>query len=192
MIEIVAPRESWGAEYRDLANRLEELLGDAALRIDHIGSTSVPGLPAKDVIDVQIRVGDWDPEIGRRMVRGGFRRHPRIDRDHVPPGEPESLDEWRKELYVEREGDRRANIHVRRAGAANALYPLLFRDYLRARPQAAAAYAQLKRHLATELREAARYATVKDPAVDLIWFAAREWAERTGWIPDHKPSSNIR
>ncbi|HAN95903.1 MAG TPA: hypothetical protein DCQ98_00015 [Planctomycetaceae bacterium] len=191
MVEIVEPKSSWAAEFRELAERLESLLGRAARRIDHIGSTSVPGLPAKDVIDVQIRIGDWDPEIGRRMEQGGFRRHRRIDRDHVPPGEPESLDEWRKELYVEREGDRRANLHVRREGASNAIYPLLFRDYLRARPQTAAAYAQLKRLLSTELREGARYATVKDPAVDLIWFAAREWAERTGWVPDRESPPEV-
>jgi GrpB-like predicted nucleotidyltransferase (UPF0157 family) len=58
-------------------------LGERALRIDHIGSTSVPGLAAKDVIDVQVTVAalaDADP-----LVAAGFPVYA-ITRDHVPPG----------------------------------------------------------------------------------------------------------
>jgi GrpB-like predicted nucleotidyltransferase (UPF0157 family) len=56
MIEIVDYRASWPQDFRDIARVIRSGLGDVALRIDHIGSTSVPGLCAKDVIDLQISV----------------------------------------------------------------------------------------------------------------------------------------
>ena len=56
MIEIVEYREQWPAEFRAIAGDLRRRLGPLALRIDHIGSTSVPGLAAKDRIDIQVTV----------------------------------------------------------------------------------------------------------------------------------------
>ena len=74
-------------------------------------------------------------------------------------------------------------MHVRVQGRANQRYPLLFRDYLRAHPGPTGAYAELKRRLAAHLADPDTYPEVKDPAVDLIYFAAEEWAEVTGWEP---------
>jgi uncharacterized protein YhfF len=84
-------------------------------------------------------------------------------------------------FFVEALGERRANVHVRRAGSANERYALLFRDYLRAHPLVAAAYAELKRRLSASLADVANYADVKDPAVDLIYLAAEPWASATSW-----------
>src|SRR5262245_3711861 len=50
----------WAAEFAHLAQRIRGLVGPAAIRIDHIGSTSVPGLAAKDVIDLQVTIADLD------------------------------------------------------------------------------------------------------------------------------------
>ena len=75
------------------------------------------------------------------------------------------------------------NIHLREAGRANQRYALLLRDYLRAHPDAAEVYARLERALANELHDPATYPDVKDPACDLIWVAAEEWAAATGWSP---------
>ena len=52
MVEIVLSKTSWPAEFREIALVLRRGLGGLAVRIDHIGSTSVPGLPAKDIIDI--------------------------------------------------------------------------------------------------------------------------------------------
>ena len=68
-------------------------------------------------------------------------------------------------------------------GRANQRYALLFRDYLRTHPTTAAAYAELKRRLAQNLADPDTYPDVKDPAVDLIYFAAEEWAAATRWNP---------
>src|SRR4051812_9571440 len=66
----------WAAEYTQLARCIRELAGPAALRIDHIGSTAVPGLAAKDVIDIQVTVADLDSADGLTapLRAAGFRR----------------------------------------------------------------------------------------------------------------------
>jgi GrpB-like predicted nucleotidyltransferase (UPF0157 family) len=69
-VEIVEPQGSWSDRFRLAAAALREHLGALALRIDHIGSTSVPGLAAKDVIDLrdgEARAGSPPPERQRRV-----------------------------------------------------------------------------------------------------------------------------
>jgi GrpB-like predicted nucleotidyltransferase (UPF0157 family) len=81
-------------------------------------------------------------------------------------------------------GYRRVNVHVRVVGQANQRYPLLFRDYLRAHPASARAYATLKKDLALLLPDDLdHYTDVKDAACDLIYFAAEAWAQTIGWNP---------
>ena len=186
MIEIVDYRESWQQEFEQVAATLEGGLGDLALRIDHIGSTSVPGLPAKDIIDVQVSVASFEQEDLRAAFEGlGFIPRPDISTDHKPPGVTGSDSHWEKRYFREPAGKRRMNIHVRVAGRANQRYALLFRDYLRQHPIAATAYARVKRRLAhyyPDDREA--YVTIKDPVCDLIIHAAEVWAASTGWQVD--------
>jgi GrpB-like predicted nucleotidyltransferase (UPF0157 family) len=85
-------------------------------------------------------------------------------RDHLPPGGSNEETDWRKIFFLLAAPDRRVHLHVRATGAANQRYALLFRDYLRAHPDAAAAYASLKAKL-SELDpplEPGVYADVKD------------------------------
>src|SRR5258706_3535832 len=58
--EIIPYQPAWPAEFEAIAARLRQALGPLAARVDHIGSTAVPGLAAKDVIDVQISVAALD------------------------------------------------------------------------------------------------------------------------------------
>jgi GrpB-like predicted nucleotidyltransferase (UPF0157 family) len=104
-------------------------------------------------------------------------------RDHRPAGVAGPDEEWRKLLFVGKPEHREANVHVRAVGRANQRYALLFRDYLRAHPAAAAAYGQLKHRLAQLDVDRATYSETKDPACDLIIFAAEAWAQQTGWQP---------
>jgi GrpB-like predicted nucleotidyltransferase (UPF0157 family) len=181
MIEIVDYKSEWPAEFERLASRLARPLRRLALRIDHIGSTSVPGLAAKDVIDIQVTVRELTPEVLQCITGAGFRHCPEVTRDHVPAGASDATGDWSKLLFVQPAGERRVHLHVRQAGRPNQRYPLLFRDYLRAQPQVAAAYAELKRRLGAALANAEDYPDVKDPAVDLIYLAAEQWANSTKW-----------
>lgn len=179
-VTIVEPKSTWPTEFEAIAVALRKALGPLALRVDHIGSTAVPDLPAKDVIDVQVTVAALDRErLVPALARTGFVDQG-IGTDHRPPGATGPADDWRKLLFKPATG-RPVNVHVRVTGRANQLYPLLFRDYLRAHPDAAAAYARLKRGLADLGIDPGAYTDVKDPACDLISIAAKDWAERTGW-----------
>ncbi len=177
----IAPySEHWPSAFQTIAKRIRAALGPAALRIDHIGSTAVPGLPAKNTIDVQVTVADL--AAADRLAASGLRA---IDvvRDHRPPGARGPEGDWAKRLFMEPDGERRANIHVREEGRANQRYALLCRDYLRAHPDARDAYAELKRGLAAHLPDVGTYADVKDPVCDLIAIAAEDWAAATAWSP---------
>lgn len=189
MLEIVDYRSSWSDEFRELAARLSSALGPLALRIDHIGSTAVPGLAAKDVIDVQITVAALDDAVLRALESLGYVHVARITADHRPASFEKSPEEhgddgWRKWFFRAPPGVRPTNTHVRIAGRANQRYPLLFREYLRTHPATTAAYAELKSRLAAELLDPETYPDVKDPAVDLIYLAAEEWAAQVGWSID--------
>lgn len=183
-IEIVPYSHEWEEEFRLLATRLREGLGDVALRIDHIGSTAVPGLRAKDVIDIQVTVASLNQvePIHRGVEQAGFVLHEWIAVDHRPPGEEGPEEDWLKRFAREAPGEKRTHIHIREQGRRNQRYALLFRDYLRAHPLVAEAYARLKETIALFHREDRdAYVEIKDPAVDLIALPAEEWAERTGW-----------
>lgn len=181
IIEIVPYQAAWAAEFREIAGVLRRGMGATAVRIDHIGSTAVAGLAAKDVIDVQISVDALDDDVHQRLSELGYRRVNEINSDHCPPNESGAAEDWRKWFFRAPHEQRRTNTHVRVLGRPNQRYPLLFRDYLRAHPAMAAAYAELKRRLARELRDDDCYPDVKDPAVDLIYLAAVDWAAASGW-----------
>lgn len=179
-VVIVPYSERWPAEFARVGRRLRGVLGGRALRIDHIGSTAVAGLDAKDRIDVQVEVADLDD--ANPLGGAGYVEFAPVA-DHEPPGAEAVPADWAKRLFQNPPAERPTNIHVRREGRPNARYALLFRDYLRAHPAAAAAYADLKRRLAAELPRLDRYTDVKDAACDLIVVAAEDWATATRWEP---------
>jgi len=183
MPEIFPYNPNWPASFQSIASDLRQALGDLALRIDHIGSTSVPGLAAKDRIDIQVTVNALTDELRTSLKGQGYSQWRDLILDHVPPGADPADKEWEKWLFVIREDQYSANIHIRIQGRSNQRYPLLFRDYLRIHSATAQAYAELKRRLAANLADPQTYTDVKDPAVDLIYLAAEDWASITGWRP---------
>ena len=174
----------WVTEYETIRAALIETLGSRVVRIDHIGSTSVPGLAAKDVIDVQVTVHELNPKITQKLVNAGYEHWGNIARDHVPAGEDDNPKLWEKLFFNQPPGERRVNIHVRVAGNPNQRYPLLFRDYLRAHPHSAGSVEIIKRAIAKyHADDVEAYYDIKDPVYDLIWDAAQEWARATDWHP---------
>jgi GrpB-like predicted nucleotidyltransferase (UPF0157 family) len=189
MIEIVAYREGWRDEFRQIGTALRQAVGDGALRIDHIGSTSVPHLAAKDIIDVQMTVASFDNFAPIRMALAslGYAMLEGINRDHNPDHSQEDTKDdplWEKRLFKPPDSQRPTNLHVRVNGRANQRYALLFRDYLRQHSEAAHAYAAVKHRLAQYVGDNhVAYTDTKDPVCDLIMQAAEKWAAETGWQP---------
>ncbi|GAA0616109.1 GrpB family protein [Kribbella sandramycini] len=183
-IAIVRPDETWPAQFDKTARVVRGALGDVAQRVDHIGSTSVPGLAAKDILDLQVTVAS-EPDLDvavERMTAIDWDFRTAAQRDHPVPGLPADEREWVKRLVVEPMYRRRVNLHIRVAGRANQRYALLFRDYLRSHPDTAQAYGEFKRRAAMlPFDSVGDYADLKDPVCDLIYLPAEEWAARTNW-----------
>ena len=176
----------WPARAAALIATLRDQLGARAARIEHIGSTAIPGMAAKDVLDLQISVTSLDDaarEFDQPLGSLGFRRTP-YEQDHVPAGRPDDGREWVKRFWARREyPDGDVNLHVRLAGSPNERLALLFRDWFRAHPEAVPAYATFKRSLAAAVPDIAAYTDIKDPVVDLVITVADTWAADTGWQP---------
>ena len=181
MISIVAYKTSWPNEFLEKGRMLRNILADLALRIDHIGSTSVPGLAAKDVIDIQITAERLSPQLESAMNLAGFQRLPNITRDHIPPGKDEEAHEWEKWFFQPASAGRRVNVHVRMPRRANQRYAILFRDYLRAFPAIAQAYGQVKEAIVKyhPEQDMEAYYDIKDPVCDIIYGGAEQWAAST-------------
>ena len=176
----------WADRGRALAAELRALLGAQALRVEHIGSTSIPGMAAKPVFDLQIAVADLadaTPAFDAPLADWGLVRRP-FERDHVPAGRDDAPERWAKRFWSgSTPQHERINLHVRVAGAPNERLALLFRDWFRAHPVAVPAYSAFKRRLADIAGDLETYADAKDPVVDVVLTAAEEWALATGWRP---------
>jgi GrpB-like predicted nucleotidyltransferase (UPF0157 family) len=158
-----------------LAADLRAALGAVAMRIDHIGSTSILGLAAKPVIDIQISVADFEPLDAFRtpLERLGY-----VFRADNP--------ERTKRYFREPPTQRRTHIHVRRAGSFSEQFALLFRDFLRARSVVATQYAHLKIALAQQYsapEDRHAYTEAKGPFIWQVMAQADAWAQHTGWQP---------
>jgi len=185
VIEIIPYQARWVPEFQQLGAALRQALGPLALRIDHIGSTSVPGLGAKDVIDAQVTVAALTEEpLAAAFSAAGRPLRPEVLEDHRPAGDQHPDADWQKRYCSELPEERRVHIHVRAAGAANQRYALLFRDFLRSDTSASGSYDRIKRELARlHPHDADAYYAVKDPACDLLMAAAERWAVSADWCP---------
>lgn len=172
----------------DLRRSLLDRVPDRLVAIHHIGSTSVPGLAAKDLVDVQVTLQPVDVRnplepfepvceaievLGYRWQRDNPDLRKRFFHLDAEPGPDEAS------------GRRLVNLHVRPHGEFSAQAALLLRDLLRASPEARQRYEATKRELAER-----DWPTVDDYAAakgDTIWALLRtadEWAASTGWCPD--------
>ena len=179
-IEIHPPNATWPDDFQALKAHLVGVMPKNSV-IHHIGSTAVPGLAAKDVIDIQVSVDRLEQVDVAGVVAAGF-KHREISGtgDHCPPGMDLPDPELTK-LFFKSTG-RAANVHVREKGRFNQQYALLCRDFLRSHPVAAQAYALVKHHLARHVGDDEdAYYDIKDPVFDIIVDGAREWARRIGW-----------
>lgn len=168
----------WPARFAQVKARLQPALPADAL-IHHIGSTAVPGLIAKDIIDIQVTLPSLTDLHAEALLLPGFTRRLAIC-DHQPPGMTLPDDELTKHLFACTVPD--ANVHIRAQGRFNQRYPLLCRDYLRAHPLETEAYAAIKHHLALRFPgDMQAYYDIKDPVFDLIMSAAEPWAAATNW-----------
>ncbi|MEU6132656.1 dephospho-CoA kinase [Saccharopolyspora sp. NPDC047091] len=178
------PDPEWPRTARRLGARVLRAAGEAGLRVEHVGSTSVPGFPAKDIIDLQLSVrslADADA-IAEALADAGFPADHGIQRDNPHPFDPEPA-HWSKRYHNSADPGRPVNLHVRVQGGPGWWVALLLRDWLRADPEARADYLAVKRELSARHDTPEAYAAAKDPWFPAALPKAQEWADRTGWAP---------
>jgi GrpB-like predicted nucleotidyltransferase (UPF0157 family) len=131
-IDIVPSDTDWPAKFQQLDVLIRRSLGDLALEVEHVGSTSVPGLPAKPIIDIDLIVPDSNDEAGwlRQLELAGFLLKVR---------EP-----WWYGHRCLRFDDPRCNLHVFSPGCAEAARHKIFRDWLRGNPEDRDLYRDVK------------------------------------------------
>ena len=160
-IEISRYNPDWPAWYAAEEARIRSILGDRALRIEHVGSTAVTGLPAKPLIDIVMEVRDTaaEPEYLPDLEAAGY-----ILRLREP--------EWYEHRLL-KGPDRDINVHVFPAGCMEVERMLLFRDWLRANADDRELYARVKRELsACDWRYMQQYADSKAAVVGEIMARA--------------------
>lgn len=168
--------------------RLRGIPGAASARFDHIGSTSVPGLAAKPILDLQVTVLPLpgDDELERRLRPLGYHRaagsrpdSPGVYRD-LPRGSATVNDEvWEKSLFVNEDGT--TIVHIRRADSPWASYTVWFRDWLRAHPRQRERYEAIKRDLAAQNAgkpDYDDYTHAKTAFFDRVQGEFEQWAGR--------------
>ena len=182
---LVAPRASWADDARRLATRISAAAGGA--RVDHIGSTAIPGLPAKDVLDLQLTVDSLDQAdaLAPALAAAGFPTVPgiRADTPHPESADPAG---WVKRYHANADPGQSLNLHVRVRDWPNWRCALLLRDWLIADPAAIAEYRALKQGLARRFAgdpDADRYAQEKEPWLAQAYCRAQQWATSTAWRP---------
>lgn len=133
-VSIVEYDDAWPARYRLLVQGIRAVLGEIVLDVQHVGSTSVPGLPAKDVIDIDLTVPD-----------------PRDEASYVPALEAAGWrhvvrePSWHEHRCLNRPERPRANLHVFGPECPETIRHRLFRDWLRTHPDDRARYADAKK-----------------------------------------------
>jgi GrpB-like predicted nucleotidyltransferase (UPF0157 family) len=168
-IRVVDADPRWPEVFEAEATRVRHALGTLCTRIDHTGSTSVPGLAAKPIIDLQVSVTRLDVgELERRLAPLGY--------IHVPFPDLALAAEY-PFFGHPAEGPRTHHIHACIAGGEQERRHLVFRDYLIAHADEADAYAAFKRDLAARFREDKQgYIAGKDAFVKALEQRALAWA----------------
>jgi GrpB-like predicted nucleotidyltransferase (UPF0157 family) len=166
-IEIADHDSAWAQRYEALRAPLAAALRDVATRIDHVGSTAVPGLGAKPIVDVQVSVPDPDDEdaFGPALEALGYALRVR------EPGH---------RMYRAPALD--VHVHVWESGSEDERRHLLFRDWLRCAPADRQLYEQVKRDLAAcEWADMNEYADAKTAVIGQIAARAEAWAAASKW-----------
>jgi GrpB-like predicted nucleotidyltransferase (UPF0157 family) len=166
-VRIVEYDPAWPVEAGEELGRLREALGPAAVRLEHVGSTAVPGLAAKPILDLQLSVADIEPraEYVEPLERLGYL--------FVP--DPE----WPDYHFFGKppERPRSHHLHVCEAGSEHESRHLAVRDFLRADSDEAAAYAALKRDVAARHPgDRLAYIAGKDEYLAALEARAVQWA----------------
>ena len=169
-VEMAEYDPEWPRLYEEEAARVHEALGGEVVAVEHMGSTAVPGLAGKPVIDISVGLGRL--ELSAAQITAMERLGYEYLGEYGLPG--------RLFFRKDEDGRRTHHVHVVEHGGERWHHHRAFRDYLRVHPAEAEAYAAEKRRIAAEATGLRDYWEQKQPYVDALFARAWAWyAERT-------------
>jgi dephospho-CoA kinase len=174
-IGLVPADPRWPDQAARIRARLATHCGHRALRVDHIGSTAIAGMDARDIIDLQVTVAsaqDGD-DLADDLLRAGY---PGVDSITADPRHDGSTGLLRKRFHASADPSRPAHVHVRIDGDPNQRFALLFVDWLEANEGVRADYLAVKRQSGTDRDVLGRW-------LDVAYPQAWAWARETDWTP---------
>ncbi|WP_327006486.1 GrpB family protein [Dactylosporangium sp. NBC_01737] len=175
-LDLVDYDQGWPAKFAYYRDELADALGPVALRIEHIGSTAVPGLAAKNVIDILVVVADEHDREGYRAA---------VESTGMALAHRDPAASW--SFYRPAAPPRTRHVHVTSRGSSHERVQLLFVDFLRNHDLAADAYAQVKRRLAIRFADdRERYTRAKTEFIFDMLDRAEQWADQTGWTVEQR------
>jgi dephospho-CoA kinase len=194
---LVPADPAWSDQGARILARLRAACGAKASRVDHIGSTAVPGLDAKDAIDIQVTVESLATadELAAALRSAGYPRIDDISSDvakldarstaerYDHSGDPTL---WHKRLHGSADPGRSTFVHLRVDSWPNQQFALLFVDWLKANPEVREEYLAVKRRAQQATSpdgDIERYLAIKEPWFLEAYRRAWDWADRSGWRP---------
>jgi GrpB-like predicted nucleotidyltransferase (UPF0157 family) len=163
----------WPALFESVRQELDGAFGGLALGIEHVGSTSIPGLAAKPIVDVLLGAASLAD------IESRFNALARLGYEYIPQFEAELP--LRRFFKRRTPPERACHLHAVTLGSDFWRDQLVFRDTLRANPALAAEYGALKQHLAVQFRDdASRYTDAKSPFIRGVVAAATRGASARG------------
>lgn len=179
---LVAYDESWPNRYRLEADKIQSALGDLLMDIHHMGSTAIPHMPAKPVIDILLECDNFDQisTIQTQLQTVGYAYLRRSIIPYFSFFTSNTVDDLRFHIHIYERGDPQIQRHIH------------FRDYLRQHPEDAQAYRDLKLKLSKlYIDDMHQYVQGKDQFVQTIDMKAKCWPNRRKqFLPSHKRTFN--
>jgi len=194
---LVPADPTWPDQAARIVARLKVACGAKALRVDHIGSTAIPGLDAKDAIDIQVTVESLTvaDKLAEPLLAVGYPRVEHIAADNAKPDARSTVKRydhsddpglWQKRFHGSADPGRPTNVHLRVDGWPDQQFALLFVDWLKANPNVRDEYLAVKRNAdqaAAPDGDIERYLAVKEPWFLEAYRRAWDWADRSRWRP---------
>ena len=167
-VEVVPYNHQWPQMFEDEASKIKTIMNEIMVEIDHIGSTSIPGMSAKPVIDILVEVNSIEKvdSYNQEMMDLGY--------------DPKGENGIPNRRYFSKGGDNRTHhVHIFQSGNPEIARHLQFRDYLTAHPEDANLYSELKQSLAKQYpADIEQYILGKDKLVKELDEKAKLWGQR--------------
>ncbi|MDM5292876.1 GrpB family protein [Peribacillus simplex] len=174
-VEVVSHKKVWSKLFQNECKRLQDIFGHEMMNLYHIGSTAIPAIHAKPVIDILAAVKDVEcvADFNKEMERIGYDAR----------GENGIAG---RRFFLKGGDERTHHIHMFQKGHAEISRHLAFRDYMLAHPYEAQKYSQLKQHLAAEFPDDIKgYVNGKNDFMKVVDERAKQWAASLNEKGDH-------